>query len=215
MVIKAILRDAYALKFANSLTEGVNCVLTSKVDLVLLDLNLPDGHGASLFAKLQNAFNLIQFPPMIAITTDTSNASCERAYIAGCKTLLKKPFSRNELNETVQRIIQSKNEKRIEGPITVGAFSFYPATFSIRSRTGEKSINLEGNQLAYLMLFDLALTRLNKLSFCEFYKRFGQLSPHYDVFRNSVDIERINFDLKKLDYKIQVRDEEIELRRIA
>src|SRR5579859_2252750 len=60
-LIREMLREAHAgqaiveLRYADRLGAGLNYLSTGSVDVVLLDLSLPDSHGMDTFASVHTA----------------------------------------------------------------------------------------------------------------------------------------------------------------
>ena len=101
--LRATLRDAlllegYKLITAASLSEGIAIAthaqrLGNKVDLVLLDLGLPDGDGETLLAQLRKQFNT----PVIVISAREQEGQKIRLLDLGADDYLVKPFGIGEL----------------------------------------------------------------------------------------------------------------------
>lgn len=66
------------------------------LDLVLLDLYLPDGHGLDLLPKIQGIYTIV-------ITAAKDVATVERALFGGAMDYLVKPFSRARFQEALVR----------------------------------------------------------------------------------------------------------------
>ncbi len=101
--IHAMRRTAHALNFelhvARSGQEGL-AMLDASYDLLLLDMELPDGNGLTLMAKLRPAYPRL---PIIAVTANTLPDDRERCLAAGCTDYLGKPFRLEELAALLRR----------------------------------------------------------------------------------------------------------------
>ncbi|RTG98602.1 response regulator [Thermus scotoductus] len=77
------------------------------LDLVLLDLYLPDGHGLDLLPKLLGIYTIV-------ITAAKDVPTVERALLGGAMDYLVKPFSRGRFQEALVRFraFVSLNTKR-------------------------------------------------------------------------------------------------------
>ncbi|HOY21854.1 MAG TPA: response regulator [Cellvibrio sp.] len=101
--LRATLRDAlllegYTLITAASLSEGVAIANNTrstgnKLDLVLLDLGLPDGDGETLLAQLRKQLNT----PVIVISAREQEGQKIRLLDLGADDYLVKPFGIGEL----------------------------------------------------------------------------------------------------------------------
>ena len=96
--VRAFVREAlqvegFAVITAASLSEAEAVLQHAPVDLVLLDLGLPDGDGAELLQRLRQKSNL----PVIVISARHQEAHKVRLLDAGADDYLTKPFSVAEL----------------------------------------------------------------------------------------------------------------------
>jgi two-component system KDP operon response regulator KdpE len=90
-----VLRDA-DLVVAGSLAEARVVLASGPVDVVLLDMQLPDGSGLALAAELRS-----QSAPPPAVVALTGAAAEQRgpALAAGCAAVLGKPYTPADLCE--------------------------------------------------------------------------------------------------------------------
>ena len=85
--------EGYAVQTAASLSDGLALLAHSPVDLVLLDLGLPDGDGESLLAALRRKHGT----PVLVISACEQDGLKVRLLDAGADDYLVKPFSVDEL----------------------------------------------------------------------------------------------------------------------
>lgn len=83
----------------------VNFLKNNDVDIVLLDLNLPDCHGLSLYNKIVESNKLAQ---VIVITAHGDVNSAIEAVKMGCYDYITKPFDLDEIVLIVKRAIEKK-----------------------------------------------------------------------------------------------------------
>ena len=88
-----VLRGACVVQAA-SLAEARAALASSAVDVVLLDINLPDGDGLSLAAEVQRTGS--GGPAMVALT-GAGPEQLEAAMAAGCTAVLGKPYQAAQL----------------------------------------------------------------------------------------------------------------------
>jgi two-component system KDP operon response regulator KdpE len=88
-----VLRSACLVQAA-SLAEARAALATSAVDVVLLDMNLPDGHGLSLAAEMQRTGS---GGPAIVALTGAGPEQGDAALAAGCTAVLGKPYKAAQL----------------------------------------------------------------------------------------------------------------------
>ncbi|MGC8802198.1 MAG: PAS domain-containing hybrid sensor histidine kinase/response regulator [Bacteroidales bacterium] len=94
--------DPVTLYFANDGKQAIDIVKKNPVDLVLMDLKMPemDGFEATRIIRAQ-------FPhlPIIAQTAYTFSDERKKAFDAGCNEYISKPISINKLFEVINRYI--------------------------------------------------------------------------------------------------------------
>lgn len=96
--LRRTLRDAltlegYEMLTAASLSEGLAMAANAALDLVVLDLGLPDGDGESLLAALRRRQSL----PVLVISARQAEGQKIRLLDAGADDYLVKPFGVGEL----------------------------------------------------------------------------------------------------------------------
>jgi len=110
MLVRRIFRpDSYNLIEAKTGTQGVSIAENSDVDLVLLDINLPDIDGYEVARRLRtSAKSLLTSTPIIAVTANAMKGDAQKAFDAGCDVYMSKPINIQELLETVESFVYKK-----------------------------------------------------------------------------------------------------------
>lgn len=99
------IRDAEVLA-ATSLA-GARAILERElVDIVLLDIHLPDGLGLELAAELRG--RATRRPAILALTASVLPADQQAALYAGCDAFLAKPFPARGLVSAIRRLIDQR-----------------------------------------------------------------------------------------------------------
>jgi two-component system chemotaxis response regulator CheY len=84
------IEQATYLEASNGL-EAIERLAVSRVDLVILDLNMPDMHGMEVVAFMRKHATF-QSVPIIVLTTRGDDESRSAAMAAGATLYLNKPF---------------------------------------------------------------------------------------------------------------------------
>lgn len=93
------------LKAPNGLT-GVQVAETQDVDLILLDINLPDIDGYEVARRIRaSAKPALLHTPIIAITANALKGDAEKALEAGCDVYMSKPINIRELWARVEAFV--------------------------------------------------------------------------------------------------------------
>lgn len=110
-MVAASLRSLPAARFgeaANGL-EAIERVALGPVDLIILDLNMPDMHGLEVldFLRSHQAYREV---PVIVLTTRGDEASRADALAAGANLYLTKPFAPQTLAAEARALLGSQRE---------------------------------------------------------------------------------------------------------
>jgi len=95
----------YDLKVAQSMAEGSALINRDAFDLVLLDLQLPDGSGFDLCRGIREKDRLI---PIMMVTARTDEPAVVRALSLGADDYIRKPFGLDELVARMNRLLDRK-----------------------------------------------------------------------------------------------------------
>jgi len=112
MLVKRVLQArGYNLLEAEDGVSGVALAEKEDVDLVLLDINLPDIDGYEVARRLRNSpKTTLAYVPIIAITANALKGDAEKALEAGCDVYMSKPINIRELWARVEAFIPSQTQ---------------------------------------------------------------------------------------------------------
>jgi len=71
--------------------------------LILLDLNLPDMHGADILAKIKSDERLKRTPVVVLTTTD-DKVEIQRCYDLGCNVYITKPVNYESFAQAIRQL---------------------------------------------------------------------------------------------------------------
>ncbi len=94
--------DGLAVLTTGSGTEGLTMLATQSVDLIVLDLNLPDISGETIAAEVRSRSVI----PILMLTAKSTEADRIRGLELGADDYLTKPFSPRELVLRVQAVLR-------------------------------------------------------------------------------------------------------------
>jgi two-component system, chemotaxis family, chemotaxis protein CheY len=80
--------------------EAIRCVESSRVDLMFLDLTMPDRDGYQVLKILQDSGRT---PPTIVVSADVQVLAADRVLQLGALAFLKKSIKPEELTDVLQR----------------------------------------------------------------------------------------------------------------
>ena len=79
----------------------------TKVDMIFLDLGLPDGDGYEVLAQLKKE-PALKDVPIVAVTARDASTEIAKAQAAGFTGFLGKPLNRNRFPDQVRRILDGE-----------------------------------------------------------------------------------------------------------
>lgn len=98
LVQRALEARGYRLLKAENGLEGVSVAENEQVDLILLDINLPDIDGYEVARRLRTSTKIaLRSVPIIAVTANALKGDAEKALDAGCDVYMSKPINIREL----------------------------------------------------------------------------------------------------------------------
>lgn len=108
-LIKELLeKENYVVKSAYSGKEALNIVNTEKVDLILLDLMLPEVNGEEVVNEIRTNI------PIIVISAKTSYDSKVNVLLDGANDYITKPFDKNELLARIQVQLRKNSKNNLK-----------------------------------------------------------------------------------------------------
>ena len=106
-LVRRIFRsDRYNLLEAGNGLQGISLAESNDIDLVLLDINLPDIDGYEVAHRLRTSSKtrLAQIP-IIAVTANAMKGDDRKVLEAGCTKYMAKPINIQELMDTVDDLL--------------------------------------------------------------------------------------------------------------
>jgi CheY-like chemotaxis protein len=106
LVKRALESRGYRLLQAMNGLSGVETAEREEVDLILLDINLPDIDGYEVARRIRSSpkYNLLH-TPIIAITANALKGDAEKALDAGCDVYMSKPINIRELWARIEAFV--------------------------------------------------------------------------------------------------------------
>ena len=106
LVQRALESRGYKLLKAMKGVEGVTAAEKEEVNLILLDINLPDIDGYEVARRLRASDKReLKTVPIIAVTANALKGDAEKALEAGCDVYMSKPINIRELWARVEAFV--------------------------------------------------------------------------------------------------------------
>ncbi|HQF61273.1 MAG TPA: response regulator [Anaerolineaceae bacterium] len=111
LLVRRVLESrGYILLSAVNGLDGVQIAETQEVDLILVDINLPDIDGYEVTRRLRSSSKTaLAYTPIIAITANALKGDADKALSAGCDVYMSKPINIRELGARVEAFVPSQD----------------------------------------------------------------------------------------------------------
>ena len=93
----------YEVSSAGTVAEGIERGTSAAMDVMLLDLTLPDGDGLEILEALRTHGSLPRVT--LAMTGDNDPATRRKCLAAGCTEVMLKPVPIGELLRRIERLL--------------------------------------------------------------------------------------------------------------
>ena len=180
-------KEGYKLEVKTNILDTKKYLLNnSQIDLIILDVTLPDGNGFDLFEKDIKSLNI----PTIFLTAKDEEDDIVRGLEVGAEDYITKPFSTKELLARVNRILLRSKKNSV---IKVKNISF-DVDKQILLKDG-KQVDLSALELK---LVNLLFTNINKVV-----SRDIILDKIWEWTGNYVDDHTVTVYFKRIREKIE------------
>lgn len=107
----ALKREGFEVISAYRKEEGKELISSNKIDLLLLDINLPDGNGIDLCREIRDKVDF----PIVFFTANDTEEDMIKGFQCGCDDYIAKPFSVELLKHKISAMLRRKesNNKNI------------------------------------------------------------------------------------------------------
>lgn len=102
VLAQILVSEGLVVRTAERLVDGIQLALTRRPDLILLDMNMPDGDGLEACRALK-ALPGLEGVPILLITGVRERAPLDKARTFGAVDVLHKPFTAESLLAAVKR----------------------------------------------------------------------------------------------------------------
>jgi two-component system cell cycle response regulator DivK len=105
ILIRRVLEaEGYAVVEAINAKQALELLEKNEIDLVLMDINMPDMDGYTLTAKIK-AIDKFMKIPIIAVTANVMRGDREKSLGAGCDGYIQKPIDIDTLSQQIERFL--------------------------------------------------------------------------------------------------------------
>jgi two-component system cell cycle response regulator DivK len=104
LIRRVLEAEDYAIVEAINATQALDKLENGNIDLVLMDINMPDMDGYTLTAKIK-AIQKFSKIPIVAVTANVMRGDREKSLGAGCDGYIQKPIDIDTLSQQIERFI--------------------------------------------------------------------------------------------------------------
>lgn len=97
--------EGYTFYSASSADEAMDLIQQHDLDLVLLDIEMPDVTGVELLQKL-NDLDLLKTTKVVMLTGKTDVEHVNQSLELGAKSYILKPFEHDHLKDRIWEVLQ-------------------------------------------------------------------------------------------------------------
>ena len=186
-------KESFKVTQASSIEEGEKALAANKIDVIILDLMLPDGSGLTLCRDIKSEPNTKHIP-VIILTAKTEEVDRVVGFELGADDYVTKPFSVRELILRVKAILKR-------------GVSTEKNTDDIEDSFGELTINYEEHQ-AYINGQEISLTALEFKLLKHLINRKGRVQTRDQLledvwgYSSNVTTRTVDTHIKRLREKL-------------
>jgi two-component system cell cycle response regulator DivK len=104
LIRRVLEAEDYAIVEAINAKQALDKLENGNIDLVLMDINMPDMDGYTLTAKIK-AIQKFSKIPIVAVTANVMRGDREKSLGAGCDGYIQKPIDIDTLSQQIERFI--------------------------------------------------------------------------------------------------------------
>ena len=194
-------KESFEVIQAASIEEGEKALASNKIDVIILDLMLPDGSGLTLCRDIKSEPSTKNIP-VIILTAKTEEVDRVVGFELGADDYVTKPFSVRELILRVKAILKR-------------GVSTETKTDNVQDSFGELTLNYDEHQ-AYINNEEISLTALEFKLLKHLINRKGRVQTRDQLledvwgYSSNVTTRTVDTHIKRLREKLGTVGEHIQ-----
>lgn len=104
LIRRVLNAEGYSVVEASNADLAFNKLENESIDLILMDINMPDMDGYTLTAKIKK-MDKYKNIPIVAVTANVMRGDREKSLEAGCDGYIQKPIDIDTLAQQIERFI--------------------------------------------------------------------------------------------------------------
>ena len=178
-------QESYNLNIATNLKQASKIIEDKKIDLIILDIALPDGNGLDFYENTVKSLNI----STIFLTAQDDEETVVKGLNLGADDYITKPFSTKELFARINKIVLRNKKNTI---IKIGNIKF----------DMDKMIVYKDEQIIELTSLELKILHLLFSNLDKVVKRDDIIDKIWEWTGNDVNDNTVTVYLKRIREKI-------------
>ena len=104
LVRRVLEAEGYTMVEASSAEDAMERIKTTRPNLILMDINMPDVDGYALTARIKRTPGFASVP-IVAVTANVMRGDREKSLEAGCDGYIQKPIDIDQLTQQIERFL--------------------------------------------------------------------------------------------------------------
>ena len=104
LIRRVLNSEGYSVIEAVNATQAIAKLEAGNIDLILMDINMPDMDGYTLTAKIKSIQKFTKIP-IVAVTANVMRGDREKSLEAGCDGYIQKPIDIDILAQQIERFL--------------------------------------------------------------------------------------------------------------
>lgn len=190
---KVLETNGFLVKAASTLTEAKVVLETAAVNLILLDILMPDGSGLDFCKTIREYTNA----PILMLSSLRTSQDVISGLLTGGDDYMTKPYKVDELVARILSLLRREElSGRVNRQVVITCENLKLDTVSLRAYLGENDLHLTPKEFALLLYMVQNKDRL--MSVEQIYQNVWNLPPNRDTRLLWTHFSKIRNKLEKI-----------------
>lgn len=104
LIRRVLEAEGYSVVDAVNAGQAIETLEKNRIDLILMDINMPDMDGYTLTTKIKSLQSFSSIP-IVAVTANVMRGDREKSLEAGCDGYIQKPIDIDTLAQQIERFM--------------------------------------------------------------------------------------------------------------
>jgi len=104
LIRRVLMAEGYVMVDAVNANQAIQKLEDGGIDLILMDINMPDTDGYTLTTQIKSIDRFSNIP-IVAVTANVMRGDREKSLQAGCDGYIQKPIDIDVLSQQIERFL--------------------------------------------------------------------------------------------------------------